>query len=342
MKKVLLVLIMIFLMPIVTFASEATCTYKYEGVSLVINYKHGQNLTYNSQDLGNTKFGSIKGIEIKDIVDSNGNISCPILYAKKSVADQKQFKVDFNINKLEGYSKVNNANLNILKKDNMEITNPNSNFHSCIYDEGKDTEYKLTWNGSSVVVTLTGSKYNNFCSTKITQTEWNSTMFENGKCPSGVYDLVNSRYRGEGCRGQLFISTKKILTDDDLTTDLDESENIYSGDSNSSNSSDLNTSEIEECTSLLGHPETEKSPAWFLSIIFSIIRYVAIILLIVLTIIDFVGATASQDNDAIKKVVSKTIKRAIICVVIFVLPTLIDLVLQFIHDSSVSDCIKNI
>lgn len=107
----------------------------------------------------------------------------------------------------------------------------------------------------------------------------------------------------------------------------------------------ISIDEIENCESLLGDPnkkEPTPSPAWYLSFIFSIIRYVAIILLIVLTIIDFVGATASQDNDAIKKVVSKTIKRAIICVVIFVLPTLIDLVLQFIHDSSVSDCIKNI
>lgn len=97
---------------------------------------------------------------------------------------------------------------------------------------------------------------------------------------------------------------------------------------------------IDGCTSLLGEPDTKGTPAWYLSLIFSIMRYVAIVLLIVLTIMDFVGAIASQDNDILKKATSKLLKRAIMCVIIFLLPTFIDFVLQFIHDTSVSECIK--
>lgn len=99
--------------------------------------------------------------------------------------------------------------------------------------------------------------------------------------------------------------------------------------------------ELDDCSSLLGSPTQSNpaTPAYYISIVFSVIRYVAIILLIVLTILDFVSAVASQDNDILKKASSKAIKRFVLCVIIFLLPTLIDFVLQFIHNSSISDCI---
>lgn len=97
-------------------------------------------------------------------------------------------------------------------------------------------------------------------------------------------------------------------------------------------------SKITDCTSLLGSPQDKYSPAYYLNVVFKILRYVAIILLIVLSIMDFVGAVAAQDDDAIKKATNKTIKRLIFCVIIFVLPTLIEFVLQFIHDSAIDTC----
>lgn len=101
--------------------------------------------------------------------------------------------------------------------------------------------------------------------------------------------------------------------------------------------------ELTTCSSLLGDPNKSNpaSPAYYMSFAFSVIRYIAIILLIVLTIMDFASAVASQDNDILKKATTKAIKRAILCVIIFLLPTLIDFILQFIHDSSISDCINS-
>jgi len=97
---------------------------------------------------------------------------------------------------------------------------------------------------------------------------------------------------------------------------------------------------ISSCKSILGSPDVEKTPAWYLSIVFSIIRYVSIILLIVLSVMDFIGAIASQDNDIIKKAVNKLMRRAILCVVIFLLPTILDFGLQFLHKSQIQDCIN--
>ena len=101
-----------------------------------------------------------------------------------------------------------------------------------------------------------------------------------------------------------------------------------------------NISEKIECEALLGLPTEKGSPAWYLSFIFKVLRYIAIIILIVLTIMDFVGAVASHDNDILKKAVGKATKRMILCVIIFLLPTLIEFILQIIAEKEIELCIN--
>jgi len=67
-------------------------------------------------------------------------------------------------------------------------------------------------------------------------------------------------------------------------------------------------------------------------------KYVAIILVIVFSILDFTGAVASQDNDILKKSVKKLMIRLILCVVIFVLPTILEFVFTLINVYSPSTC----
>ena len=102
----------------------------------------------------------------------------------------------------------------------------------------------------------------------------------------------------------------------------------------------LTVTEVQNCESLLGNPSVDGSPAYYISLIFSIIKYIALIMLIVLTIMDFVNAVASQDNDILKKSFNKAIVRMILCIILFLLPTLIDIILNFIHESSISNCIN--
>lgn len=85
--------------------------------------------------------------------------------------------------------------------------------------------------------------------------------------------------------------------------------------------------EANSCDSILGSVNNHDAPAYYLNFAFNILKYIAIIALFVLTVLDFAKAVASSDNDALKKALQKTIKRLVICIVIFFLPRLINFIL---------------
>lgn len=70
----------------------------------------------------------------------------------------------------------------------------------------------------------------------------------------------------------------------------------------------------------------------FLKTVFTWIRIAIPILLIILGMIDFSQVIISQDPDAMKKCTSKFTKRCIVAIIIFFLPTIIMLILQWIND----------
>lgn len=84
-----------------------------------------------------------------------------------------------------------------------------------------------------------------------------------------------------------------------------------------------------ECSDLLGDVSSPNQPAYYLNLAFNIIKYLAIIILIVFTIMDFVKATASKDDDDLNKSAGRFVKRLIYAIIIFVLPTLVMLVMQW-------------
>ena len=94
------------------------------------------------------------------------------------------------------------------------------------------------------------------------------------------------------------------------------------------------------CDSLFGNPDNSGTPAYYLSFAFKVIKYIAIVILIVLSIMDFISAVASQDNDALKKAMNKALTRFIICVIIFLLPILIEFLLKYINDRAIDLCIN--
>ncbi len=96
--------------------------------------------------------------------------------------------------------------------------------------------------------------------------------------------------------------------------------------------------DIDDCQSLLGDPAIPGSPAYYLVFAFKVVRYVAIILLIALSVMEFVTATASSDQEAITKATKKTIRRFVLCVVIFALPTLLNFSLNFLYDRKMEVC----
>lgn len=98
------------------------------------------------------------------------------------------------------------------------------------------------------------------------------------------------------------------------------------------------------CSSFLGSPDPklngQNDPAYYLTFAFKVIRYIAIIILIVLSTMDFLSAVASHDDDELKKAMNKTIIRIVLCIVIFLLPTLIAFILRLINNKAIDLCIN--
>ena len=93
-----------------------------------------------------------------------------------------------------------------------------------------------------------------------------------------------------------------------------------------------------DCDSLLGSRTNTSAPAYYVHTGFVWIKYIAIIILIVFSMKDFGFAIISKDEEAIKKATRSTIKRFIYCIIIFVLPILIELIMgwaNIVSDPSV-------
>lgn len=94
------------------------------------------------------------------------------------------------------------------------------------------------------------------------------------------------------------------------------------------------------CTGLFGSvtqkPEAGKagSLAFYISFVFRIIKYIGIIILVVLSVMDFTGALASHDDEQLKKAMNKVLVRLALCIALFLLPILIDLIMSLIDKAN--------
>lgn len=88
--------------------------------------------------------------------------------------------------------------------------------------------------------------------------------------------------------------------------------------------------DANSCNSILGEISNNNSPAHYLDFAFKIIKYAAIVILFVFTIIDFTKAIAASKDDAIKKATQNAIKRLVIAIIIFFLPYLIIFILDIL------------
>lgn len=86
------------------------------------------------------------------------------------------------------------------------------------------------------------------------------------------------------------------------------------------------SAENENCPAF-GDPNIETDPAYWIQWILNLMKYMAIIALLVLVISDFLKALVENNKDALKKAGSKALKRFIYCVLLFFLPTIISLIM---------------
>ena len=72
--------------------------------------------------------------------------------------------------------------------------------------------------------------------------------------------------------------------------------------------------------------------------IFNLIKFAAPALVIVLSLIDYLGAIAKSNDDEVEKATRRTIKRAIVGLLIFFLPFLLDILFNVFHLTDISRC----
>ena len=85
------------------------------------------------------------------------------------------------------------------------------------------------------------------------------------------------------------------------------------------------------CNTILGDTKDPKSFAYYLQLIFTIIKYAGPILVVALTTFDYIGAVASGSAETLKKVNKKTAIRIAAMLLLFLLPTIILTVLKIFN-----------
>ena len=104
----------------------------------------------------------------------------------------------------------------------------------------------------------------------------------------------------------------------------------YFANNTTSNVSAMTLTYGDKCDALLGDPSTEGTVAYYLQMIFDVMKYLGIILCIVLTIVDFFKALFGEDKDMMKSLSSKAFQRILYAVLLFFLPILIKFFLTLI------------
>ena len=92
----------------------------------------------------------------------------------------------------------------------------------------------------------------------------------------------------------------------------------------------FSVAKTDVCENLLGDPDNcnGKCPAYWIQWGLNLIKYIAIVALLLLVTVDFLKAVVSSDKDALKKAGSTAIKRFIYCVLIFFVPIIVKLILD--------------
>lgn len=107
----------------------------------------------------------------------------------------------------------------------------------------------------------------------------------------------------------------------------------------SDNNNDVQYNQELECEGLLGDPENEDSVAWFLVKILNYLKLLGPLMVLILSSLDFAKAILMSDDESLKKAQSNLITRLILAALLFVLPTLIEVLLDIFGITSSDICI---
>ena len=86
----------------------------------------------------------------------------------------------------------------------------------------------------------------------------------------------------------------------------------------------------QTCTGILGSPDDPNATAYYLQLALNIMRYAAVVALVVMSSLDYIKALIAQNNDAIKKANITFLKRLAYCVLIFFVPLVVKFIMEIV------------
>lgn len=90
--------------------------------------------------------------------------------------------------------------------------------------------------------------------------------------------------------------------------------------------------------SILGDPDDPNSVAWLVQLILNVIKVVGPILVVILSSIDFIKVIVKSDDEAMSKAQKKLIMRLILVLLLFLIPTIVQVLLGMFNITSDPTC----
>ncbi|MGN1355331.1 MAG: hypothetical protein ACI4WP_01490 [Bacilli bacterium] len=133
---------------------------------------------------------------------------------------------------------------------------------------------------------------------------------------------------------------QKMVTINDYFLIADNTDKDKDKTDKSDNNNDVQYNQELECEGLLGDPVNDPdSVAWFLVKILNYLKLLGPLMVLVLSSLDFAKAILMSDDESLKKAQSNLITRLILAALLFVLPTLIEVLLDIFGITSSDICI---
>ena len=312
------------------FASKATCEYQASR-PVIYTYEYGFPISYSIAD---NKY-TIKSQDLAnlDFIDKNGNIICPKVKISCTTGTKKgTWNCTINKDK-NGKS----GTLKILVNDGKEKENPSSNNKSCTYNLNNGMyDYSLAWDEDEGKVRY--KLHEDISDYDVSIRNCDASHFKNG-CPD-VYNTVV--HKGK----QLIIDCENsILTDNDNTNIVDKITDPNTGETTDkkpeNDNDDYGEGDVDYGEPVYGcEVIPEEIRKWIMDTL-NLVKYVCLALVIILGVIDFIKAAASGEAEQVKKSGNSFLKRIVAVIILFLLPVIVELILNLIEIAGVDqNCFK--
>ncbi len=334
MKKIILIIIfcLVFL-PITVNAEEEpfmTCTYKLLGN---ITY----TFTYDCQEIKESCSSFCRAesnLTEQNLIKNDGTFQCPsVLYYSVIYADQEGEVNEFTISSTSNRVQDEEATL-ITDESNIDT----GGMCETKIEEGEDGEteakiydYTCEYGGFYL-------KFNKGDTEAIIQPKPNLSSYSfqdsislNGKtsCPSNTCLVCAEGICAVQVSNNCAAGTDSPLITDDVNN-ADDLQNLLEN-----NATTGNWDQEIGCEDIFN--TKEGSVGWILMTILNYIRVIGPIAVVLLSSLDFIKAILSSDEKAMKQAQSKLIIRLVAALVLFLIPTLVGLLLDFINATNCAD-----